>query len=137
MPRTASQHAGSTGLTGRISTLPRLNFLFPSIAALQRRTTTTTKWNIDSVDPSGMGWPACVPTVATSSFTSKRRARPDSAAACSPLSSCQRACPSTVLHRLSKKQDIKLLAITSPTIIRFSIFFSLADSLVNLQQIHV
>ena len=28
------------------------------------------------------------------------------------------------LHRESKKQDTKLLAITSPTIIRFSIFFT-------------
>ena len=36
-----------------------------------------------------------------------------------------------------KKQDTKLLAITSLTIIGFSNFFSLADSLVNLQQIHV
>jgi len=36
-----------------------------------------------------------------------------------------------------KKQDTKLLAITSLTIIRFSKFFSLADSVVNLQQIHV
>jgi len=35
-----------------------------------------------------------------------------------------------------KKQDTKLLPITSPNINRFSIFFSLTDSLVNLQQIH-
>jgi len=35
----------------------------------------------------------------------------------------------------SKKQDIKLLPITSP-INRFSNIFSLADSVVNLQQIH-
>ena len=41
------------------------------------------------------------------------------------------------IHLESKKQDTKLLAITSPTIIRFSNFFSLADSVVNLQQIHV
>jgi len=42
------------------------------------------------------------------------------------------------LHRESKKkQDTKLLAITSPTIIQFSKFFSLADSVVNLQQIRV
>ena len=40
------------------------------------------------------------------------------------------------LHRGSKKQDTKLLAITSPTIIRFS-YFLLADSVVNLQQTHV
>jgi len=43
----------------------------------------------------------------------------------------------TQIHHESKKQDTKLLAITSPTIIRFSKFFSLADSVVNLQQIHV
>jgi len=36
-----------------------------------------------------------------------------------------------------KKQDSKLLAITSPTIIRFSKFFLSADSVVNLQQIRV
>jgi len=42
-----------------------------------------------------------------------------------------------VLHRESKKQDKKLLAITLLIIIRFSIFFSLADSVVNLQQIHL
>ena len=36
-----------------------------------------------------------------------------------------------------KKQDTKLLAITSLTIIRFSNFFSPADSVVNLQQIRV
>jgi len=36
-----------------------------------------------------------------------------------------------------KKQDTKLLAITSPTIIRFKKKFSLADSVVNLQQTHV
>ena len=36
-----------------------------------------------------------------------------------------------------KKQDTRLLAITSLTIIRFSQFFSLADSVVNLQQIYV
>jgi len=41
------------------------------------------------------------------------------------------------LHCESKKQDTKLLAITSLTIIRFSKIFSLADSVVNLQQIHV
>jgi len=41
------------------------------------------------------------------------------------------------LHRESKKQDTKLLALTSLTIIRFSQFFSLADSVVNLQQIYV
>jgi len=41
------------------------------------------------------------------------------------------------LHRESKKQDTKLLAITSLSIIRFSKFFSLADSVVNLQQIRV
>jgi len=40
------------------------------------------------------------------------------------------------IHRESKKQDTKLLAITSPTITRFSIF-SLADSVVNLQQTHI
>jgi len=40
------------------------------------------------------------------------------------------------VHRESKKQDTKLLAITSPTIIRFSKTISLADSVVNLQQIH-
>jgi len=40
------------------------------------------------------------------------------------------------LHRESKKQDTKLLAITSPTIIRFSNFFS-TDSAVNLLQIRV
>jgi len=36
-----------------------------------------------------------------------------------------------------KKQDTKLLAITLLTIIRFSKFFSLADSAVNLQQIRI
>jgi len=36
-----------------------------------------------------------------------------------------------------KKQDTKLLAITSPTTIGFSNFFSLADSVANLQQTHV
>ena len=36
-----------------------------------------------------------------------------------------------------KNQDTELLAITSPNIILFSIFFSLADSVVNLQQTHV
>ena len=36
--------------------------------------------------------------------------------------------------RVKKKQDTKLLAITSPIIIRFSNFFSLKDSVVNLQQ---
>ena len=41
------------------------------------------------------------------------------------------------IHRESKKQDTKLLAITSLTITRFSNFYSLADSVVNLQQIHV
>jgi len=43
-----------------------------------------------------------------------------------------------VIYTVSqKKQDTKLLAITSSTIIRFFKFFSLADSLVNLQQTHV
>jgi len=42
----------------------------------------------------------------------------------------------TNVHRESKKQDTKLLAITSPTIPIFK-FFSLADSVVNLQQIYV
>ena len=42
----------------------------------------------------------------------------------------------TDLHRESKKQDTKLLAITSLTIIRFSKFFSVDDSAVNLQQNH-
>jgi len=41
-----------------------------------------------------------------------------------------------VLHRESKKQDIKLLAITSPTIIDFQIFFT-SELGSNLQQIHV
>jgi len=41
------------------------------------------------------------------------------------------------LHRESKKQDTKIVDITSLTIVRFSKFFSLADSVVNLQQIHV
>ena len=40
--------------------------------------------------------------------------------------------------RVKKKQDTKVLAITLLTIIRFSNFFSLADSVVNLQkQTHV
>jgi len=43
----------------------------------------------------------------------------------------------TYIHRESKKQDTQLLAITSLTIVRFSKFFSLADSVVNLQQIPV
>ena len=38
---------------------------------------------------------------------------------------------------VKKKQDTKLLAITSLTIIRFSKFFSVADSAVNLQQIRI
>ena len=41
------------------------------------------------------------------------------------------------MHRESKKQDTKLLALTSPTIIQFSKIFLLADSAVNLQQIYV
>jgi len=41
-----------------------------------------------------------------------------------------------MLHRESKIQDIKLLAITSLTIIRFSIFL-LADFEVNWQQIQM
>jgi len=36
-----------------------------------------------------------------------------------------------------KKQDTKLLAITSLNINRFSKFFSVADLAVNLQQIHI
>jgi len=39
--------------------------------------------------------------------------------------------------RVKKKQDTKLLAITSLTIIRFSIFFSLLDSEGNLYQSHI
>jgi len=51
-------------------------------------------------------------------------------------------CPSTCTGYLStlwvkKKQDTKLLAITSLIIIRLSIFFSLADSVINLRQILV
>ena len=43
-----------------------------------------------------------------------------------------------LLHRESKKnKDTKLLAITSPTITRFSKIFSLVNSVVNLQQTHV
>jgi len=45
---------------------------------------------------------------------------------------------SLVFYTVSqKKQDTKLLAVTSLTIIRFSKKFSLADSVVNLQQIPV
>ena len=36
-----------------------------------------------------------------------------------------------------KKQDTKLLPITSPNVNRFSKFFSLVDSLVNLQLTHI
>jgi len=36
-----------------------------------------------------------------------------------------------------KKQDTKLLPMTSPNINRFSNFFSLTDSVVSLQQIYV
>ena len=50
------------------------------------------------------------------------------------LWSCSRRPNYTVSQ---KKQDTKLLAVTSPTIIRFSNFFSLADSVVNLQQTYV
>jgi len=47
-------------------------------------------------------------------------------------------CKTEAFYTVSqKKQDTKLLAITSRNIIRFSKFFSLADSVVNLQQIHV
>ena len=46
--------------------------------------------------------------------------------------------PENVIYTVNqKKQDTKLLVKTSPTIIRFSIFFSSADWVVNLQQIHV
>jgi len=38
------------------------------------------------------------------------------------------------IHRESKKQDTKLLPIKSPNVNRFSNFFPLADSVVNLQQ---
>jgi len=42
------------------------------------------------------------------------------------------------LHCVSKKkQDTKLLPITSPNVNRFSKFFSLVDSLVNLQLTHI
>ena len=41
--------------------------------------------------------------------------------------------PISVLYRESKKQDTKLLPITSPNVNRFSKFLTLADSLINLQ----
>ena len=45
---------------------------------------------------------------------------------------------SLVLYTMNqKKQDTKLLAITSLNINRFSKFFSVADLAVNLQQIHI
>ena len=41
------------------------------------------------------------------------------------------------LHRESKKQDTKLLPITSPNVNRFFKILSLADLLVNLQQTRI